>query len=95
MKYMLFCEHCQNKMFTNGNDLQNLVEIPTASIPKRGDGKNKETFQQRKKLKCPKCGYVFKIVKLDNTPDTPEKPEAIEREEPKDLSDKEIFGKRR
>ncbi len=80
MKYMLYCQRCSNKVFTDGKDLSFLVEVPVASIPKRGDGRNKELFEQRKKFKCPECGYVFTIVKL--------KQEAAVEEEPKD--DKEV-----
>ena len=68
MKYMLLCNHCGNKVFTDGKELGGLVEVPTAPIPKRGDGKNKETVNQKKKLKCPKCGYLLHIVKLTPEP---------------------------
>jgi hypothetical protein len=64
MKYMLFCQHCSNKVFTDGKDLNFLVEVPLSAIPKRGNGKDGEVFQQRKKFKCSECGYVFTIVKL-------------------------------
>lgn len=64
MKYTLYCQHCSNKIFTDGKDLSFLTEIPTASIPKRWNGTDKALFDQRKKLKCPECGYVFTIVKL-------------------------------
>jgi hypothetical protein len=79
MRYMLLCNHCNNKVFTDGKDLSNLVEVPTANIPKRGDGKSKETVEQKKKLKCPKCGYLFHIVKL--AVDKP-KTEEIDPQEP-------------
>lgn len=79
MKYMLLCNHCNNKVFTDGKDLDGLVEVPCAAIPKRGDGKNKETITQKKKLKCPKCGYLFHIVKL--TPEEP-KVEKVDSKEP-------------
>ena len=64
MKYMLICNNCSNKVFTDGKDLGGLVEVPTAPIPKKGDGKNKEVVKQKKKLKCPKCGFLLHIVKL-------------------------------
>jgi hypothetical protein len=76
MKYMLICPSCQNKTFTNGDDLEKNFHISTnAPVPKRGDGKNKETIEQKKKIKCDKCGFLFKIVKLTQEP-------IIEKEEP-------------
>jgi DNA-directed RNA polymerase subunit RPC12/RpoP len=64
MKYMLFCQHCSNKVFTDGKDLDYLYQVPLSAIPKRADGKDKSLFEQRKKIKCPECGYIFTIVKL-------------------------------
>lgn len=60
LKYMLICNHCQNKVFTDGKEnLDQLREIPTAAIPL-----TKGSKPQIKKYKCPRCGYVFHIVKL-------------------------------
>jgi DNA-directed RNA polymerase subunit RPC12/RpoP len=75
---MLLCNHCANKVFTDGKDLGGLIEVTGAPLPKRGDGKNKETINQKKRFKCPKCGFLMHIVKL--TPDVP-------KEEPDDPKD--------
>lgn len=79
MKYMLLCNNCSNKVFTDGKDLSGLIEVAQAPLPKRADGKNKETINQKKKLKCPKCGYLLHIVKL--TVDVP-KTEELDKKEP-------------
>ncbi len=84
MKYMLYCHNCNNKVFTNGDDLHSLVEIATASIQRKGDGISKELVEQKKKLKCPQCGFVFKIVKLEQ-PKVEEEKLIDDRQEPKDL----------
>lgn len=88
MKYMLLCNNCPNKVFTNGTDIDKFSIIPTAKLPKRGDGKSTEAIEQKKKIRCPECGYLFKIVKLgpeqvvEDKKDHPE----FEREVPKDPS---------
>jgi hypothetical protein len=69
MKYMLLCSSCPNKVFTNGNDLDDFAEVPSAPIPLKGTGRHKGVVEQRKKLKCPLCGHILRIVKL--TPDEP------------------------
>jgi len=70
MKYMLICNNCNHKIFTDGKDLQGLTQVMTAPLPKRANGKDKSTAEQPKKFKCPKCGYLLHIVKL--TQPTPE-----------------------
>jgi DNA-directed RNA polymerase subunit RPC12/RpoP len=80
MKYMLLCNICGNKLFTDGKDLSGLSEVATAPTPKRGDGKSKETINQKKKLKCPQCGYLLHIVKL--TPEKPKEDEDDKKEPP-------------
>ena len=79
MKYMLFCLHCTNKVFTDGKDLNFLAEVQLSDIPKRWDGKDKSVFKQRRKFKCDKCGYIFKIVELPK-----------ENVEPKDKKESDI-----
>jgi len=58
---MLYCEKCNNKIFTDGTNLQSLVKVPSAPIQIRG----KETLKQPLKLKCPKCGFLFRTIKLE------------------------------
>jgi hypothetical protein len=66
MKYLLLCNHCGNKVFTNGSpeELKDLVQVAVSPLPKRANGKDKATMEQLKKFKCQKCGYIFHIVKL-------------------------------
>lgn len=61
---MLLCNQCSNKILTDGKDLDSLTQVPTAPVPKRGTGVGKEVIEQKKKFKCPKCGYILHIVKL-------------------------------
>ncbi len=82
MKYMLLCQHCNNKVYTDGKDISGFTEVASAAIPKRGDGKSKEVINQKKKLKCPQCGYVFHIVKL--VQEEP-KPDQLNKEPPTTL----------
>jgi len=78
MKYLLRCENCSHKIYTDGKDLQGLIEIPTAAIPKRGSGTDKETVSQKKKIKCPKCGYILRIIKLEAAKEEPKQEETPE-----------------
>ncbi len=71
--YQLYCEICNWKMITDGNDTAELVESKTASIP-RGIphyDENKKIVtpkdkQRIKRFKCPKCGRVVRPRKIDN-----------------------------
>lgn len=63
MKYMLICT-CGNKVFTDGKELPGLIESLIAPTPQRGNGRDSVTIKPKKRFKCPKCGYIFHIVKL-------------------------------
>lgn len=108
MKYMLYCHHCSNKVFTNGDDIDKFTIVPAAPLQKRADGKSNDTVDQKRKIKCPECGYVFKIVKLgpEQKIEEPKKdksaegkhPGDFEREMPKDpawLDDKKSTKKKK
>jgi len=60
-----------------------LIEVPSAAIPKRGNGKSKEMVNQKKKLKCPKCGYILHIIKLAQ--EEPKENEVDKKEPPAPL----------
>jgi DNA-directed RNA polymerase subunit RPC12/RpoP len=68
MKYMLICSNCGNKFFSDGKSMP-FVELPVAPTPLRANGVTKETKQFSKKTKCPKCGYLFRVVKLEEKKD--------------------------
>lgn len=59
---MLICSKCANKAFTDGSeeDLKRFVEVRSAPIQK----KKKDFFEQTRKFKCQKCGYIFHISRL-------------------------------
>lgn len=63
MKYMLICNNCGTKHFTDGNT-SDLTEVKSAPPPKRADGVTKDTQTMPKKFKCYNCGFLFRTVKL-------------------------------
>lgn len=77
--YQFFCDHCGYKRFTKGDDIQDLVQVKTAAIPRGSpfiDPVTKELvtpkpMQRAKQFKCPGCGYIIKATKLTlvETPD--------------------------
>jgi hypothetical protein len=80
MKYMLICDRCGQKHFTDG-DTKDLVEVKSAPLPRRAIGKlvgaEKEDFYQLpKRFKCYNCGYLFRTTNLP----VPEKKEEVKQE---------------
>lgn len=88
MKYMLICQHCGHKHFTDGSDTTDLIEVPTASPPKHANGTSKDICDLPKKFKCYKCGYVFKIVKLNQ-----EMPKPTQKEKNLESIEEDYFNK--
>ena|SRR5579859_7172744 len=72
MKYMLICNNCGQKHFTNGNDISNLTEVKTAPLPRHADGVNKEIQEVTRKFRCSHCGMLLKVVKLEKKEETKE-----------------------
>jgi DNA-directed RNA polymerase subunit RPC12/RpoP len=71
--YVLHCNNCNYKRFTDGHDLSDLVEVKTSKIP-RGIPKldplsNKPVtppeLKRQKFFKCPKCGYTVRAFDPD------------------------------
>lgn len=61
------CQRCGKKHI----NVNTLIEIKTAPIPKRWDGINKEVIEQTKRYKCDACGFTFKLrvePKVDQKP---------------------------
>jgi hypothetical protein len=80
----LYCNNCNWKKIVDGKI--DLVEVKTAPIPggypTLEDGKIIEPKQKKqlKKYKCPKCGFLVKVKKIDNPQkDIDEKNETEER----------------
>lgn len=67
-KYMLLCQQCKYKRFTNGDDLQDLKVIPESPFQKgtvKYDPKSRTTYvppkiQRRKLFRCPNCGFAMR-----------------------------------
>lgn len=67
-QYQLYCDHCGYKRFSDGSDVQDLVQVKSADVPRGSpylDPVTKKTvvppaMKQAKKFKCPKCGYIIK-----------------------------------
>jgi len=89
-KYQFFCEKCNYKRFTDGSDIQDLVEVKTAPLPGGSPTLDlqikKEVFPnlhqpgtfiggtvlpkstpQKKRFKCPNCGFIIMAKKLNET----------------------------
>jgi len=75
--YVLHCNKCPYKRYTNGCDLNDLIEVKTVDLQRHlpiYDPTNKKTILQtnkkRKKLfRCPKCGFTltpFPIQRNEN-----------------------------
>jgi DNA-directed RNA polymerase subunit RPC12/RpoP len=69
----IHCSNCQYKVFTEGANVEGLVEVKKADPPLRADGKTAGTFNRGRFFKCPKCGYTMKgfFPPKDNTPEEP------------------------
>jgi len=78
-KYLLICQNCGQKHYTDGTDTQTLTEIKSAPLPSRADGKDKTFAQLPKRFRCYTCGNTFKTTKL--TGPTPDKPTLFEEPE--------------
>lgn len=67
-KYVLHCNSCSYKRHTNGNDLNDLIEIKTVDLQRHLPIYDpifkktvKQTNKKRQKLfRCPKCGFTLK-----------------------------------
>lgn len=57
-KYILMCNHCSYKRWTDGTDLDDLVMVETC-----------KSCSGSKKFKCPECGYLIKPIKYVQPPD--------------------------
>jgi len=73
IKYKLYCLNCHNTRYSNGNDINDLAEVPLSKIfssisvlDKENKIVKSEPIDRPKKIKCPKCGHVFKIIKIQN-----------------------------
>ena len=74
--YRLYCEICNWKLITNGNDdaARNLYELKTAPIPagypKWDEEKGKivvpPSKKQIKKFRCPGCGRAIRPVQIED-----------------------------
>jgi len=70
--YQFFCDNCGYKRFTKGDDIQDLVQVKQASVPRGSpfvDPFTKkvvipQSMNRAKSFKCPGCGYVIKATKL-------------------------------
>lgn len=70
-KYKLYCLNCHNTRYSNGNDIDDLVEIPLSKIftniaflDKNNKVKNSEPIERRRKIKCKECGHVYKVSEI-------------------------------
>lgn len=67
-KYMLFCQQCKYKRFTDGDDLNDLVKIKNTPFqagsvkydPKTRTQYNPPLLQRTKLFRCPKCGFAMR-----------------------------------
>lgn len=65
--YQFYCDNCNYKRITSGTDLQDLVEVKMAAIPRGTPILDSETkkilvppsIKRRKTFKCPKCGFAI------------------------------------
>lgn len=70
--YQFFCDKCSYKRFTNGNDLQDLVEVKISDIPRGSpvlDPSTKKivippSIKRKKIFKCPRCGFIIKAKQI-------------------------------
>jgi hypothetical protein len=77
--YLLICQNCGQKHFTDGSNLDGLVEVKNnADLMKP----NKEIYPLPRKFRCNSCGYLFKTTKIIE-----EKKKEIPRKEEELLDD--------
>jgi hypothetical protein len=80
--YVLHCNKCNFKRFSNGNDIEDMLPLNLSDIPRnipKLDIIKKKTikFPDKKRTKvfrCPKCGFTVKAFKYN-------KPEEIQEED--------------
>lgn len=66
--FVLHCNNCNFKRFTDGTDLDDLVPVKRSSIPRsipKIDSVTKKAvvapdLKRQKYYKCPKCGYMVR-----------------------------------
>jgi transcription elongation factor Elf1 len=75
-KYMLICNNCGQKHFTDGQDTTGLVEVQKAPLPKNANGRDKSFYEMPKRFKCYNCGHLFRTIPL--------KPGEVKKEEKKE-----------
>lgn len=71
-QYVLCCNKCYYKRYTNGTDLSDLIEVKTLDLQRHlpiYDQKIKKTIVQTTKkrpkiFRCPKCGFSIKAFKV-------------------------------
>lgn len=90
-KYLLYCQNCGLKHYTDGSDTTGMVEVKQAPVPKRADGKDRSTTTMGRKLKCYNCGHLFKVSKTPGA--AAPKPAERKREEPPPIADPEEYLK--
>lgn len=83
-KYLLICNTCQYKFYTDASEPVPLTEIKFAQPPLHADGKRHDNTNLPRRFKCPRCGYVVKIVRLVSQDQSEEKNEGDRGEEPKE-----------
>ena len=72
--YVFYCNKCNYKRFSNGNDIGDLLQVKQSPIPRhipKYDEANKITVnwpekKRNKIFKCPKCGFTIKPHKVEN-----------------------------
>jgi hypothetical protein len=75
--YRFYCQHCHYNRYTDGTDIDDLVEVPLSSIQGKIpylDPVDKKAivpeFKKRpKKFKCPNCGRMIAPKKIQETHD--------------------------
>lgn len=69
-RYLFICEHCSNKLFfSKYSEIENLIKVEKPSIQKTIH--KKEQVKQKPKYKCPKCGYLFKLISNEDQKPNP------------------------
>lgn len=72
--YVLHCNNCNYKRFSDGTDVHDLLQIKQSEIPRnipkldiiKKKAVNAPHKKRNKMFKCPKCGYTVKAYKIEN-----------------------------
>ena len=72
-KYEIYCNNCSYKRYTDGSDVKDLFEVkttPVQTVVPHIDPLTKKMVppkfrKQKKKFKCPNCGYTITPRKID------------------------------